>query len=588
MNLIAAAFTLLAVGAAPGTTVFPLLKLGQGCRAAAMGESFVGLADDASTIYWNPAGLGRMNGYKFALSHQEWFEGIRDEMGHVALPLGPGALGLALVYSGEPGVRYWDADQLRFEEFDAWSAMLAAGYGWRLSRRFAMGASATGLYQDLSPNTGYGATIGNTGYGGALGLGITGKLARVLSIGLAARHAGVMTYGDGYERLPLEFALGGALSAGMLDLTMDAVAPALDATPNVRVGAELTPVKPLSLRVGYRTGPVSLDSLGYLSGLTAGLGVTVGNFGVDYAFVPYGELGLTHRVGLRLEVPLPTTGGLNLVVLDAETGERLLANVAVTGVFDTTATTDELRLAAVPAGEVDVRAMLYEFEPAQQVLAVVAGRTKHDTLRLVPLRGRITGGIYDARTKQPIGGTLEYAGALSGTLSVASPPGTFDIEQARRGVYELRAVGPSSDYSPQTCTLALAAGQAAKRDFYLWKAGVRLSLMVNFATSTADIKPEFYAEIDRVGTVIKQTSSIRKIELSGHTDPREINTEEFPSNWELSRARAEAVRKYLIDKFGIDPARLVAKGYADTRPIASNETAEGMYKNRRTELRVLD
>lgn len=109
--------------------------------------------------------------------------------------------------------------------------------------------------------------------------------------------------------------------------------------------------------------------------------------------------------------------------------------------------------------------------------------------------------------------------------------------------------------------------------------------MANFEAGKADIKPEFHEVIDRAGGIIKQTPLIKKIELSGRTDPRIIHTKEFPSNWELSQAWAEAIRQYIIDKFGIAPERIVAKGYAETKPIASNATPEGMYKNRRTHSR---
>ncbi|MCX6844275.1 MAG: OmpA family protein, partial [candidate division WOR-3 bacterium] len=68
--------------------------------------------------------------------------------------------------------------------------------------------------------------------------------------------------------------------------------------------------------------------------------------------------------------------------------------------------------------------------------------------------------------------------------------------------------------------------------------------------------------------------------------PREIASAQFPSNWELSQARAEAVKQYLVAKFVIAPERLTAHGYADTQPIAPNDNEEGMAKNRRTEFRV--
>jgi chemotaxis protein MotB len=75
-------------------------------------------------------------------------------------------------------------------------------------------------------------------------------------------------------------------------------------------------------------------------------------------------------------------------------------------------------------------------------------------------------------------------------------------------------------------------------------------------------------------------------DLGGHADPREIATTTYPSNWELSQARAEAAKQYLVAKWGTAPERLAAHGYADTQPIAPNNTEEGMAKNRRTEFRI--
>lgn len=74
-----------------------------------------------------------------------------------------------------------------------------------------------------------------------------------------------------------------------------------------------------------------------------------------------------------------------------------------------------------------------------------------------------------------------------------------------------------------------------------------------------------------------------KIIVAGHTDTQDIRSSRFPSNWELSGARAGNVVRYLQSN-GIDAARLVAVGYADTRPLADNSTAEGRARNRRVEL----
>jgi chemotaxis protein MotB len=73
-----------------------------------------------------------------------------------------------------------------------------------------------------------------------------------------------------------------------------------------------------------------------------------------------------------------------------------------------------------------------------------------------------------------------------------------------------------------------------------------------------------------------------RISIQGHTDDSQISTDRFPSNWELSSARATAVLRYFIDK-NIDPKRLTATGYADIFPIASNNSELGQATNRRVE-----
>jgi outer membrane protein OmpA-like peptidoglycan-associated protein len=166
--------------------------------------------------------------------------------------------------------------------------------------------------------------------------------------------------------------------------------------------------------------------------------------------------------------------------------------------------------------------------------------------------------------------------------------GRFRFRNLPAGEYRVGVTGPSEDYIPQSCTLRIDTGRPTERDFFLVKQKMTIVLEgVNFETGRADILPQFVAVLDRAGEILKQTPDIR-VELAGHTDPREINTREFPSNWELSKARAEAVRQHLMDKFGIAPGRLTANGYADTQPIAPNDSPEGMARNRRTEFRILE
>ena len=72
--------------------------------------------------------------------------------------------------------------------------------------------------------------------------------------------------------------------------------------------------------------------------------------------------------------------------------------------------------------------------------------------------------------------------------------------------------------------------------------------------------------------------------IEGHTDNQPISTAMFPSNWELSVNRASRIIRYLSEKHGIQDNYLSASGYADTRPVTTNETFEGRQKNRRIEI----
>jgi chemotaxis protein MotB len=74
------------------------------------------------------------------------------------------------------------------------------------------------------------------------------------------------------------------------------------------------------------------------------------------------------------------------------------------------------------------------------------------------------------------------------------------------------------------------------------------------------------------------------IRIEGHTDSTPVATAQFPSNWELSSGRASTVLRHLIDRFGFAPGRLSSAGYADTKPVADNGTAEGRAANRRVEI----
>lgn len=103
-----------------------------------------------------------------------------------------------------------------------------------------------------------------------------------------------------------------------------------------------------------------------------------------------------------------------------------------------------------------------------------------------------------------------------------------------------------------------------------------------FSSGSAEINPEGTSVLKEIGSTFKKYEG--DVLVEGHTDNVPINTEMFPSNWELSNARAVSVVKYLTEEVGIDPVKLSAVGYADTKPKVSNDTPENRRKNRRVEI----
>ena len=110
------------------------------------------------------------------------------------------------------------------------------------------------------------------------------------------------------------------------------------------------------------------------------------------------------------------------------------------------------------------------------------------------------------------------------------------------------------------------------------KKKVTITLNVQFDSDKAVVKEKYHADVKRVADFMKEFPNT-VAEIGGHTDSTASNA----YNQKLSEKRANSVRQYIIDKFGIDGSRLTAKGYGEDRPIASNNTEEGKQKNRRVE-----
>ncbi len=106
-----------------------------------------------------------------------------------------------------------------------------------------------------------------------------------------------------------------------------------------------------------------------------------------------------------------------------------------------------------------------------------------------------------------------------------------------------------------------------------------------FPSGTAKVDAQALPLLDKIATSISHYANTIRIE--GHTDNVPVNSPAFPSNWELSTARANSIVHYLIDKHGFKGAKLSVTGYGEYRPIADNATDAGRKLNRRVDIVML-
>lgn len=112
-----------------------------------------------------------------------------------------------------------------------------------------------------------------------------------------------------------------------------------------------------------------------------------------------------------------------------------------------------------------------------------------------------------------------------------------------------------------------------------------LTDQVVFVPGQADIQPGGFQILDVVADALADLSN--DVMVEGHTDSRPISTTRYPSNWELSTARATSVLRYLVEARGFPAERISAAGYADTHPVDAGDSAEALARNRRVEIVVL-
>jgi outer membrane protein OmpA-like peptidoglycan-associated protein len=551
---------LLAQTTGAGSTSTNFQKIPMGARAVGMGESFTAVADDPTAMYWNPAGLIQARGTEFNLTHGVWLEGVDSEYFSFSENMDTdGAIGGSLNYLGTGS-------------FDGALETSSGGYG-------GVGPSISAA--EYEGSIAYAQRLGNWIPGGGffqnLRVGLEASVVgqNVVNLGYSAV---AFNLGLLYEAKPKTFFLGAMLSnigstfpATILNNATGAttiqnfaqpfictfagsywlkntfmkkdrmiIASDVDVDNDTGLKASLGDeyrmrfgANDVFLRGGYRTG----SDLGTVDGLALGAGVAHRfddvEADVDYAFVPYGILGDTHRISVNIIVGEPP------VLLNAKitaTSSFVLGDQSALARFATRSEEplDKWRIAILDSDGQIVRSLSGAGNPPPQF-------------------------PWDGRNEA---GELVPHGDYTVHLQVADTEG-----------HETQAV-------PRTIT----AQWVPKKVPYQYNFQVSGDLL--FDSGQDVLQPRGFTTLEQTVLSIRQKYQDCQITIAGHTDNQNLSSgAKFASNDVLSLARATAVKNYLVQQ-GMDPNHLSVMGYGDTKPVATNDTPEGRAKNRRVELIV--
>jgi len=284
-----------------GTLGGQSLKIGVGARAAAMGDAYVALADDATAVYWNPAGIARLSGQSITLNHTAWpAEILFDQAAYVFhVKWIPGMIGVnvrALTMSRDK-VRTTYLPDGTGETFDAGEWAYGLSYARSLTDKFSAGLSVNYIQTGLDDVTGKSTTFD---FGTLYDVGILGA-----KIGMSIQNIGSdMTFIDEKVKMPVFFRVGGSFSIlqrgeSRLLMATEFTHPP-DNSEKLNLGAEYAFHDYLFLRGGYK---LNYDT----EGLTAGFGVkfplTLVKSSVarlDYAYSDLKYLSQAHRVSVNV------------------------------------------------------------------------------------------------------------------------------------------------------------------------------------------------------------------------------------------------------------------------------------------------
>ncbi|MBU1614968.1 PorV/PorQ family protein, partial [bacterium] len=293
------------VSAEPGSTGAAFLKIGIGARALGMGGAFVGIADDVSALYWNPAGVSQLSQKEVLFAHNALSQDIGQSFLGYVHPLRKRNIGVGLNGLTVGGIEGRENEHSSPENLEAKFSAIILNYSQKVTSNLRIGLNGKVIADNLD---------GDKQKAFALDLGLLYPRGS-LTIGASLNNLGSQLGG---ADLPTEIKVGLAYRLLKDKLTLVA---SLDGGEQTRfhLGGEYLLFDRFALRGGLCANDGQSD-LGEGTGLSLGLGVRFSSFKLDYALLPYGDMGSTHRISLGAKFGDGETGKARKPFMRAKEG----------------------------------------------------------------------------------------------------------------------------------------------------------------------------------------------------------------------------------------------------------------------------
>jgi outer membrane protein OmpA-like peptidoglycan-associated protein len=547
-----------------------ILQVGIGARPVGMGEAQVAVSDDAYSLYWNPAGLSRLTQTQISLMHNAWFGEINSEYIGYAQTMQQGGYGIGINYINFGEFKKFGIDSNNYPvplegSFTPYTLVTTFGCAQWFWPQVSLGGNVKLVSESVD-------TYNNITAAVDLGAQML-KVWNNFDVGLMVQNLGLPI--QGYN-LPLVVKLGTAYSffpstdKNRLTAVLDLNVPVpIDLPYYINAGLEYWFANTVAVRAGYKVSEI--NSLGTLSGLTAGMGVKILDYTLDYAYADYGVLGITHRISFTAgfgETKKARTGKRRIAKRIAPTGGGASAGGVL--IPRLSGLTRRAPITVKVQGELNA----LERNKLQRAVFEVQTNTESEVAKW-ELK------IFDAQAhllRKYTGSELQESVIWDGKDQNGRQPAesifaTYEYNYTLASGTSDKVAGKLVEEPKEGAGSAAQTAQTSGR--------VKMEPVL-FEEKSYDLSEDSKKLLTKIADTIKSHPYLQ-ILIEGYADMgAEKGQEVF-----LSQRRADTAVRFLTTTFKVPLSRISSHARGNKSPVASNQTDDGRAKNRRVEITIV-